>query len=245
MSRYNRFGKLYTDVSACYPGTATTDYDAGGASGQTRIEEALDRATLEVAAALTPAVYKALTVVEAEEVVAYASAGQASFTLGVIPITSGTLHLWLYPMVPPTGSTWGSSYDEGWSKPPVLGYNEIASTDYSVAVSTGVITYTGSSIALGSRVFASYSVNTDSASFASLMLGQIAVLGAAAELGERLYSSATQEWALVTQYRTRYNDLIAKLKDGELVPDEVRKLKYFTEIERTNNEVRSVRFLRG
>jgi hypothetical protein len=247
MSRYNRFGKVYTDVIACYPGTVVADYDGGGASGQTRVEEAMDRATLEVAASLTPAVYKALTDVEAQEVVSYATAGQSSFTLGMVPVVAGSVHLWIYPLTPPAGADWngGEWNSDAWYKPPTVGFNEVETTDYSVTEATGAISYTGPTIGLGQRVFASYRVDVDNASFSSLMLGQIAVLGAAAELGERLYSSATQEWALVTQYRTRYNDLLKQLKDGALIPDEVRKLKYFTEVERTNNEIRSVRFLRG
>lgn len=246
MSRYNRFGKVYTDVIACYPGTVAADYDAGGASGQTRVEDAMDRATMEVAAALPPAVYKALTDVEAQEVVSYASAALASFTLGMVPVVAGSVHLWLYPLLPPAGGEWNTGeWSDAWYRPPSIGYNEVPTADYSVTASSGAIAYAGRTIALGERVFASYRVDVDNASFACPMLGQIAVLGAAAEMGERLYSAATQEWALVTQYRTRYNALLEQLKEGTLIPDEVRRLKYFTEVERTNNEVRSVRFLRG
>lgn len=248
MSRYNRFGMVHGDVTALYPGTALADYDAGGAAGQTKIEGAIDRAVFEVTAALPPAVFKAMTNVEAQEVIDYATANLAAFTLGMVPVVAGSVHLWLYPLAPPLGGVWTSLngvVNDAWYKPPVKGFLGVAAADYAVTASTGAISYTGRAINAGERVFASYSVDVDNAAFSSPMLGQVAVLGAAAELGERLYSASTQEWALVTQYRTRYNDLIKQLKDGSLIPDEIRKLKYFTEIERVNNEVRSVRFLRG
>ena len=85
MSRYNRFGKLYSDVMALYPGTVVADYDGGGANGQVQIEGALDRAVFEVAASISPAVYKAITLVDAQEIVNFAAAGQTSFTLGLAP----------------------------------------------------------------------------------------------------------------------------------------------------------------
>lgn len=246
MSRYNRFGKVFGDVMRCFPGTVVADYDAGGANGQTNIESAMDRATMEVAAALPPAVFNALTNVQAQEVISYASAGLASFTLGMVPVIAGSVHMWLYPLLPPPGGMWNASlWSAEWFRPPTIGFLEAPTADYVVTASTGAISYTGRAVNLGERVFASYSVDVDNAAFSSLMLGQVAVLGASAELGELLYSQGTQEWALVTQYRERYQSLMDQLKDGSLIPDEVRKLKYFTEVERTNNEVRSVRFLRG
>lgn len=249
MSNFNRFGEVYTDVTALYPGTVTADYDAGGSDGQAKIEGALDRAVFMVAAALPPALYKALTRVDAEEVVAYAAQGVSAWTLGMFPIVAGTVHLWRYPLLTPDGSGWYSNQYPGvgdWYRPPAKGYNEIPTTDYSVNAATGVVTYTGSApIGLGESIFASYDVSRDAATFTSGMLGQIAVLGAAAELGAMLYSTPAQEWALVTKYAASFDSLLAQIKDGSLIPDEVRKLKYFTQIERTSNEVRSVRALRG
>lgn len=249
MSNFNRFGKLYTDVMSLYPGTVVADYDAGGAAGQTKIEDALDRAVFMVAAALPPALYKALTNVDAEEISNFATQGQTDFNLGMFPVVAGTVHLWRYPLLVPNGSTWSgamSPWGADWYKPPSMGYNEVSTTDYSVTALTGAIAYTGTSaINKGERIYATYNVNRDAATFACGMLGQVAVLGAAAELGAMLFSTPSQEWALVTKYATSFDSLIAQIKDGSLVPDEVRKLKYFTEIERMSNEVRSVRLLRG
>lgn len=246
MSKYNRFGKVAADVTKLYPGTVTADYDNGGANGATNIEGALDRAVFEIAASLTPAVFRSLTTVDAQEVVSYATQGQTSFSLGMAPVVSGSVHLWIYPMLPPLGGAYGDTYlDSCWYQKPTLGYNEVSASEYVVNVTNGSITYSGRTLQAGERVYASYNVDMDSATFASPMLGQIAVLGAAAELGEQLYSTATQEWALVTQYRERFNRFLEQLKDGTLIPDEVRRLKYFEEIERSNSEVRSIRLSRG
>lgn len=247
MSNYNRFGKTSASVLSLYPGTVTADYDSGGASGAVNIEGALDRAVFQVAASLPPAVFKAITEVQAQEVISSATAGLTSWTLGLVPVVAGSVHLWLYPLPVPPGRQQGVSgyFSDDWYRPPAMGYNEVPTTDYSVAASTGVVTYTGRTIGAGERVFASYTVDHDNASFTSPMLGQTAVLGAAAELGTLLYSRSTQEWALVTRYAEQFAAMLAQLKDGSLIPDEVRKLKYFIEIERSNNEVRSVPFYRG
>jgi len=247
MSHYNRFGKTSTSVLALYPGTVAADYDSGGAAGAANIEGALDRAVFLVAASLPPAVFRALTDVDAQEVVDYATANQTTWTLGIVPIVAGSLHLWLYPLPVPPGRQQGVSgyFSDDWSRPPAKGYSEVDPAEYGVVAATGAVTYSGRAVGVGERVFASYAVDHDNASFTSPMLGQIAVLGAAAELGTLLYSSATQEWALVTSYAARFAAMLAQLKDGSLVPDEVRKLKYFTEIERSSGEVRSVPFYRG
>lgn len=252
MSRFNRFGGVFTDVSAMYPGTATVDYDGGGANGQVRIEAALDRAVLEVTAALTPDVYKAITQVVNQFVERYATAGQTTWTLGIKPVIAGTVHLWRYPLDTPLGGIGtlvgnsGFFYGEQFYKPPTKGYFEIASTDFSVNAATGVCTYTGAqAVQLGDRIYATYDVDTDNASFALPQLSLVSILGASAEMGERLYSQNTQEWALVTQYRTRFAAMIELIRAGTLIPDEVRKLNYWQDIERVNNEVKSVRLGRG
>jgi hypothetical protein len=167
------------------------------------------------------------------------------FTLGIKPIVAGTVHLWVYPLETPDGYSYeGSGY--GYSQKPTKGFYEVATSDYSVVSNTGVVTYAGPTIALGSVVYASYNVDHDSASFSSPMLKQIAILGAAAEQGAKLFTQLTQEWALVTAYRDRYNELLSQLRAGTLVPDEIRRLCYWSEIERAGSMVvGSVRMLRG
>lgn len=245
MSKYNRFGKAYTDVTAMYPGSATVDYDAGGANGQVKIEGALDRATLEVAGAVSADVFRAMTRVEAEEIEDYSTADQAAFNLGLFPIVAGSVHLWLYPLLYNNAST-TYGQDSYYYQAPQKGLNEVATTSYAVTASTGAITYSGTALTAGQKVYASYDVDMDNASFSCAALGNLVLLGAAAELGEQLYSQSNQEWLLVTQYRTRYNEQMELLRKGELVPDEIRRLTYYQEIERSGGgDVYSVDLGRG
>jgi len=246
MARYNHFGKTFSDVIQIYPGTAVADYDAGGAAGQAAIEAALTRASMEVAGSLPASTFDAITNVNAEKVIAYApSAPVTSLTLGMIPVVAGSLHLWVYPLLPPAGYSDNYSISDIYYRAPVKGFYEVSTDDYSVVAATGVVTYNGAAISEGSSVYASYTVDMDNAAFASVMLGQIAVLGAAAELGGVLYSSGTQEWALVTQYRERYQNLLESLRSGGLVPDEIRRLCYWSEIEKSDNTGGSIRLPRG
>jgi len=249
MARFSRFGATHTQVSALYPGSVTADYDAGGTAGQTVIEAVMDRVTREVAAAMSPEVYRQMTQVDAEEVVRYATASQTTATLGLTPITAGTVHLWIYPgEISPVAYSSGTSSDAYFQKP-VKGWNEIASSSYSVTAATGAIVLTGSAIlALGQKLYATYDVDVDSASFSMPSVADLVVLGAAAELGGRLYSESTQEWKLVQEYRSSYsseNGFLASARAGTWIPDELRKLNYYSEVERSSQEVMSVRLRRG
>jgi hypothetical protein len=244
MSRYNLFGAVYGDVVSMYPGTVLIDYDGGGANGQAVVEAALNRAVMEVASAVTADVFLAMTDVDAEKIKAYATAGQTSFNLGMFPVVAGSVALWIYPSEPPPGTYNGGGNE--WSTKPTRGYNEVAVTDYSVTAASGAITYSGATIALGSAVYASYKTDMDAATYSSPMLKQIAILGAAAELGARLFTQNAQEWGLVTEYRNRYNAMILALREGSLIPDEIRRLAYWKEIERSGSSAGgSVRMRRG
>lgn len=243
MARFNRFGATYAQAIALYPGTVIADYDAGGGSGQTKVEAVMDRITREVASALTPDVYRQMTEVDAQEVVRYATDGQSTATLGLVPALTGTYHLWAYPNINLADSRLADlgEYGEWVYRKPGKGVNEL--TGYSVTASTGAIT--GLSLSTGDRLYATYDVDVDSASYSLASVADIMLLGVAAELGSNLYTEGTQEWKAVTEYRDRYNKWLEALREGAWVPDELRKLTYWTEIERTSSEVKSVPWSRG
>ncbi len=245
MARFNRFGATYDQVVALYPGSVLADYDDGGAAGQTKIEAVLDRIARDVSAALTPEAYRQMTEVDCEEVVRYATADQTTATLGLLPATAGTLHLWRYPN-PELGYA-GSSVGDGsssdaFTRKPRFGVNEL--TGYTLTAATGAIADI-TALAVGERLFASYNVNVDAATFAMSSVADLVILGTASELGARLYSHDMQEWKLVEEYRTRFATQMAGARAGEWIPDELRKLRYWTELERTSDDVRSVRLYRG
>ncbi len=245
MSRFNKFGATADEVVAMYPGSVLADFDGGGDSGETIIEGVLDRISREVALALSPEAYAQMTQVDCMEVVRYATQSQTSFNLGLAPAVAGTLHLWIYPSLASlelrtSGYADTDGLDDLYRKP-VMGVNEIPAGNYSE--SSEVITYP-SGLSLGQRVFASYDVDMDSVEMPSM--ADVVLLGTAAELGSRLYSDATQEWKLVATYAENYKTHMAMIFEGKWIPDEIRALNYFNEVERKSDSgVSSVRLYRA
>ncbi len=249
-TRFNSFGASAAQLIAKYPGTVLADYDGGGSNGSAVITATLESISREVASAFTAEVYKQLTQVDCEEVVRYATDGQTTATVGMPTITAGTLHLWAYPSLAAlNGHTNGTAIDGGfeydmWYRKPVVGYNELTlGVDYSVsgATITFIVPRT-----VGERIYASYDTDAANASFALPSIADIVLLGSAAELGSRLYSEGTQEWKLVTGYAERYKDWLDRITKGTWIPDEVRKLLYWNEVERVSeSEVTTVRRYRG
>ncbi len=259
-TRFNKFGAVANDVVAMYPGTILADYDAGGTGGQAVIDSVLDRIAREVASAMSPVAYKQITEVDCQEVVKYATAAQSSFTLGIAPVVSGSVHIWVYPSLASLElRTYGAqsdlyqmSYDEYYRKP-VLGWGEVALSDYSVTASTGIVSYVGPALGVGARVYATYNTDITADTFALPSVADIVLLGTAAELGARLYSEGSQEWKLVDEYRSRYrgafdasdSGVMKRALSGEWIPDELRALTYFEELDRKSEQVASVRIYRS
>ncbi len=251
MARLNRFGAVHTQIVSMYPGTVVPDYDGGGANGQTVIESVLDRIAREVSAAMTPDTYRQMTEVDCEQVVMAASQGQTSFSLGMTPVIAGSVHVWRYPslasqeirnwgLTPDYATNWQS---DDWFRKPVIGYNEVSTSDYTVTLSTGAVSFPAG-LSQYERVYASYNVDISSATFSMASLQDITLLGTAGELGSRLYSESTQEWKLVTQYQERYKAAIENMLAGKWIPDELRALTYWTDVERQSDTVVSVRSYR-
>lgn len=256
MTRFNRFGATFAMVEALYPGTVDADFGAGvTATGQANINGALDRAVAETIAKAPAIVYRALTKVENEWIERFAVAGATTFNTGIFPIIASSFHMWIYPLMQPDGGlgdqvgSAGYFYLNAYYKPPNKGWLEVPAANIAVTASTGAIVYTpsggASAINLGDRVYATYDVDSDNATFTVNQLQQIVVMGAAAELGPLLYSESQQTWALVDSYKARYAGFLKDLAAGSLVPDEVRKLSHWQEIEPTGKEAKSFRLNRG
>jgi hypothetical protein len=255
MARWNNFGAVPADVQNMFPGVQTSDFDDGSTNGTVRIQAALDRITRDVAAAFPPEVYTQATTVDCEEVVKYAAAGQTTGTLSLKPILANTLHLWQYPNTElwdpsrypafRTNVTSGFSMDWFYRKP-TPGIIELDQSALAIALNltTGVLTNLPA-MSAGDRIFASYDVDVSSASFAMQSVADIVVYGAAAELGDRLFSQASAAWKLVEDYAKRYAAAIEKIRAGGWIPDEVRSVPHWTPVERSSDEVRSVRLYRG
>lgn len=247
MGNYNRFGATFDQVVAYYPQTVAADYDpalsGSSAGGQAAIETSMDRQSRLIAAALTPEAFRQMTQVDAELVIRYATAGQTAIQLGLFPIRAGTLHLWRYPSE--VAMSGGSFYSAGtpgmyridsyFYKKPMLGLGEVASTDFAVTVATGAVVLSGSvNLGLGERVFATYDTNYDAAGFSLASLADAVVLGSAVEFGNSLYTESSQKWDLVSGYEKEWNGTLAALRSGLLIPDELRRLNHYKEVERTS-----------
>lgn len=224
MAAYNYFGATSARLLALYPSTAAADF-----GGSPAILDALARISREVSGAFTNEVYRCLAeTVELELVEDYAADGQTTVTLGLLPIVTGSVHLWRFGQL-----------DE-LSRRPVLGQDELTAT---VNTSTGVATLT-TALSLGDKVFATYEINPEDATFSWPSVADVVLLGAAAELGARIYSQADQVWALVSEYQDRYRGkyvvqeggVQARSRAGTWVPDELRTLRWWTEIERSQPE---------
>lgn len=229
---YNRFGAAFSSVVALYPGSVVSDF-----GGQTTVEEAIDRAVDRVANALTEDVYGQLTEPDLELVVRRATAGQTSATLGLYPVVSGSVHVWVGQPVTfqnrPRLETDPVTED--------VRATEISSSLFSVVDATGALTLPA--LVANDQVYASYRV--DPASLSVPSLARICIRGAAAELGARLYTEGNQEWALVTRYREDFEAALDGLSGGTVIPDELRAMRWWAEVKPAGFTGGSVRLGRG
>jgi hypothetical protein len=214
MSRYNRFGASYSSLPTMYSGTVAADF-----GGQAAIEESLDHACDQIVDALPDQVFSLLLRPQLCRVVERASAGQVSVSLPIYPIVAGSLYLW-------TGQP--EQFQD-----PIAGWpDDLTETDdYSVNATTGVVTLV-TGLTADDQVFGTWKANQDAATFAADSLARLALRGAAAELGARLFSEATQEWKLVDAYRGVWTATLDAFRRGLKVPDELRRLSWWTPLER-------------
>jgi hypothetical protein len=229
VSTYNQFGARYDKLLKLYPDTPSKDFGSEQA-----IEEAIARNARQVASALTPNVYKQMTEPELELVVRRATAGQTTAQLGLKPIVAGSLRMWIVYQ--------GAIIDPRIIPRPIPGIGECS---FSVNVTTGAVTAISPALQADDQVYASYQVDTEHSSFALPSLAELAVYGTAAELGTQIYSQAQDEWALVKQYNDTWVAGIAALREGTFIPDELRAMRWYVEVERSSGQIGSFSLPRG
>lgn len=229
---YNRFGATAADLIALYPASQASDYgrSAGvpdATAGTTAIEDALDRYARKAAACLTESAYGSITKPRGEVLKEHTVGSETSFATVIKPIVAGSFHLWKFPRVPQRTP----SFDDG----------EVATSDYTIDVSTGTITYSPEADV---AILASYDADTESASYGLGSMKEWVLIGAAAELGTRLYFGDTQRWGLVERYQSMWDAWCADARAGNWLPDEVRLAQYAVE-PAGGTAVGSVFFSRG
>lgn len=219
MSTYNYFGATEAQLLRLFPGTAAADY--GGSTG---ISDAMGRAARALAGAMTTPSYRALAeIVELELVEDFAYQGQTTFSLGLAPYVVNTLHVWSFPRV------------DDLSSEPVWDESEL-----TVQGIVGQAVTLSAGLNRGDRVFATYEIDPDQASFSWPSCADLVLFGAAAELGARLFSEGTQQWDLVKEYKGKFEGVyvvaeggaLSRAREGVWVPDELRALRFWKDIER-------------
>ena len=229
---YNRFGATAAELLALYPASQASDYGrAAGVpdatTGTAAINDALDRYARKAAACLTESAYGAITKPRGEVLKEHTTGSETSLTTVFAPIVSGSFHLWEFARVP--------------QRTPRFDDAEVAASEYTVDYSTGVVTY---SPVADIAVVASYDIDTDSASYSVQSMKEWVLIGAAAELGARLYFGDTQRWGLVERYQSMWDTWCADARAGNWLPDEVRLAQYAVE-PAGGTAVGSVFFSRG
>jgi hypothetical protein len=233
---FNRFGATYASVLQKFK-VAGYDPTVDEFGGQPAIDYELDEATRAIVQAMPARVRDALTLPDLMLVEARASAGQTAFALKLIPTVSGKAHVWVGPpqafVTRPTLTT-----DPWWdrSRAPLMGLSnnatppgtvvELDESQFSIVADTGIGTLV-TPCNRNDQIFASYQVDQESASFALPSLADLAVLGASAVLGAKIYPQASSQWEYVARMIETWADGISGLAKGEWVPAEIRTIQWW------------------
>ena len=239
---WNNFGALPAEVVALYPSTDLADYDETAPS--TVLEDALARASDRIVNSFPERLYKAVAQPELVYGVTKATSGQNTFSIPFGAALSGTVHVWV-----------GYPAELSYPKPRMMyetmigpsGRVELEEDYWSINYSTGLITLTE---ALESQMqsLVTYETDVNAATFSVQSLARLAARGAAAEVGARLFSEGSQEWLLVTKYSEGFDADLKALHEGRLVPEEIRRLRFWSEVSPSGGQgaqAGSVRFGRS
>jgi hypothetical protein len=155
-----------------------------------------------------------------------ATSGQLTFSVPFDAALSGTVHVWTgYP----AELTYPKPVMEYEMRTGPSGRMELPVEDWTINYSTGLVTL-GTALESQMQALISYETDVESANFAIESLARLAARGAAAEVGARLFSEGTQEWLLVTKYAEGFDADLKALQEGRLIPEEVRRLRFWSEV---------------
>ena len=228
----NRFGAVYTAVPSLYQGSVAADF-----GGQTVIETAMDRAVDAIVASMPERIFQQVQEIDLEQVVRRGVAGTT-----VLPATS------MKPLVFGSVRVWRGDRLEFDIRPSVgsssNGIPDISASLFSVVLATGVVTLIDP-LANEEVVYVSAEVDTENAAYSVPSIARMVAVGAAGQLGEVLYSEGNQEWRLVEMYRTAFDDYLKGLQAGSVIPDEVRRGRYWSSPAPLSGISGSVELIRG
>ncbi len=228
----NRFGAVFGGVVSLYRDTVAADY-----GGQAVIETAMDRAVDAIVQQMSEASFSQLQSIDLEQVVRRGIAGTTILpAVSIKPLVFGSVRVWRgdplqFQIRPSVGITSN-------------GLPDLSASLFSVNLSTGVPTLTDP-LASEEVVYVSAEVDTESASYSIPSIARMVCVGAAGQLGEVLYSEGNQEWRLVEMYRQTFADYLTGLRAGTVIPDEVRRARYWSEVAPVSGGSGSVELVRG
>jgi hypothetical protein len=228
--RMNRFGCTALAVANIFKTGAyapsTADF-----GGDAAIEQFIDSCCDEIIQNMPEEMFLALSLVELEKVETRAVANQSTVTVGIKPILSGKTHVWAgQPSSFREKPRLATDLDmqESFADPELVPANELDSTKFTVATSTGVITFTaGNLLSVNDEVYATYEPDASTLSIPSL--STLLAEGAAYLVGFKHYARGSSEWSFIDQLQERYAKKLESLREGDWLPPETRLMKFWAE----------------
>lgn len=228
--RMNRFGCTALAVANVFKTGAYTPTTADF-GGDAAIEQFIDSCTDEIIQNMPEEMFLSLSLVELEKVETRATLDQATVTVGIKPLITGKTHVWAgQPRNFREKPRLATDLDmqESFADPELVPANELDSTKFSVAVSTGVITFTaGNLLKANDEVYATYEPDPTTLSIPSLTT--LLAEGAAYLVGFKHYARGSSEWSFIDQLQERYTGKLQALREGEWLPPEIRLMKFWSE----------------
>jgi hypothetical protein len=254
---FNLFGATVAGLLKNYKtGSYTPVSDEFG--GDDVVIGAMAQAEGQLLDAMPPNVFQNLAHPDLCQVVSRAVAGQTEFELPSIflPAKTNSVHLWTgHPSIfitrpkKRTDPFYSGAYASLGSPTP---YPAVATAPVELVAGSFIVDHLTGLVTVSTPlqedwlVFASFDVDVSSEDYSVPSLASIVENAAAGELGAKLYSRTTDDWALVEKFNKDFTDAIEAMGKGERVPPELRMLRWWQEVEKTQiNRPGSTRIYRG
>jgi hypothetical protein len=226
----NRFGCTAAMVVNIFK-TGSYTPTAADFGGDAAVEQFIDSCGDEIIQNMPEEMFLSLSLVELEKIETRATANQSTATVGIKPVLANKTHVWAgQPSNFREKPRLATDLDlqQAFADPELVPANELPSTAFSVAASTGVITFTsGNLLDVNDEVYATYEPDPTTLSIPSL--ATLLADGAAHLVGSKHYARGTSEWAFIDLLSERYTSKLQSLREGDWLPPEIRLMKFWSE----------------
>ncbi len=234
MTSMNRFGAtqamfLTRFATGSYSPTDVTEF-----GGSDAVDAALDSAEDQVIQALPEEVFLQLTQIDLQFIEMRASAGQTVANLSFAPVIPGKTYIWKgqpkYFKERPYKSTDLLPNEVFFDPNLVRPVAELtAGTDYTLADSTGIVTFT-TGLAANDQVAASYWPDVTDEDYVVPSLAQCVADGAAYLRASILYPRASTQWEYLAVLADQFTKKLTALQDKTWIPPELRLMNFWKEV---------------